>query len=248
MKKIMLIAGCSHAAGSEIDGTEDSLYNRQHSFGNLLAYKMEYEPINIAEAGSTNPTILRTVLEWIASEYDSSTMDLFVLVPWTESSRIELPVERRNGNFNNPAAGWHSKNRACYTYLNQGWQGGTDEEREMMPYYQKFIANHLLYLEILSANMVLHLQSFLKMKNINYLMCDTMHMFEIRHEHLTFYIRQIDNTKYASIADANKSFFWKYRNAGYENPKAKYWHHNEEPHRLFADELYAFIKENHVYN
>ena len=40
MEKIMLIAGCSHAAGSEIDGTEDSVYNRQHSFGALLAVKM----------------------------------------------------------------------------------------------------------------------------------------------------------------------------------------------------------------
>ena len=30
-EKILLIAGCSHAAGSEIDGDEDSQYNRDHS-------------------------------------------------------------------------------------------------------------------------------------------------------------------------------------------------------------------------
>lgn len=35
-EKIMLVTGCSHAGGSEIDGTEDSAYNREHSFGNVL--------------------------------------------------------------------------------------------------------------------------------------------------------------------------------------------------------------------
>jgi hypothetical protein len=36
-EKILLIAGCSHTAGSEIDGSEDSKHNRKHSYGNQLA-------------------------------------------------------------------------------------------------------------------------------------------------------------------------------------------------------------------
>jgi len=247
MKKIMLIAGCSHTAGSEIDGTEDSIFNRQHSFGNLLAYRMGFEPINISENGGTNPTILRTILEWIDSQYDPATMELFVLPAWTESSRMEIPVHREQ-YIHLTSADWHSKNKYRYLYLNQGFEGRTPKEREMMPFYQKFIADHLLYLEILSANMILHLQSFLKMKKINYLMCNTMHMFDTRNEHLDFYIKQVDHTRYMNLTETPKSFFWKYRLAGYENPKAKYWHHAEEPHRLFVEDLYTFIKENHVYN
>ena len=42
------------------------------------------------------------------------------------------------------------------------------------------------------------------------------------------------------LLDNDAAFFWHYRNAGYENPKAKYWHHNEEPHRLFAEKLFNF--------
>ena len=34
-EKIMLIAGGSDLAGSEIDGSDDSYYNRDNSFGNL---------------------------------------------------------------------------------------------------------------------------------------------------------------------------------------------------------------------
>jgi hypothetical protein len=243
----MLIAGCSHAAGSEIDGTDDSPYNRQHSFGNLLAQKMDFEPINIADNGATNPTILRTILEWISENYDPTTMELFVLVPWTESSRMEFPWDDKIG-YKDSYADWISKYRYYYKYINQGYAGGNEEERKKMPYYQKFIADHLAYLEILSANTILQLQYFLKMKKINYLMCNTMHMLDWRYKHLDFHIKQIDRTKYRELLDADKAFFWKYRHAGYENPKAKYWHHNEEPHRLFADELYTFIKDNHVYS
>jgi hypothetical protein len=40
----------------------------------------------------------------------------------------------------------------------------------------------------------------------------------------------------------DQSFFIKYKNLGYTNLKAKYWHHDETPHAMFADELFKFIK------
>jgi hypothetical protein len=247
MKKIMLITGCSHAAGSEIDGTEDSQYNRQNSFGNLLANKMGYEPINIAENGGNNPAILRTTLEWFNEEYDPAKMEIFVLVAWSESSRLQLPVDGNLGH-GNLYANWRSKTSPGYMYINQGYPGGTPAEIEMMPYYHKFIANHLLYLELTSINLVLQMQYFLKMKNIKYLMCNTMHMIDNSYKHNSFYVDLVDRTKYMYLLESDLAFFWKYRYLGYSNPKAKYWHHNEEPHRLYADLLYKFIEDNHVHN
>ena len=88
MSKTCLIAGCSHTAGSEIDGDTDSPFNRQHSYGNLLANKLGYTPINIAVSGYTNSAIARSVLEY-CSEHDTS--DLSVVIGWSESSRIEAP-------------------------------------------------------------------------------------------------------------------------------------------------------------
>ena len=75
-EKILLIAGCSHAAGSEIDGTEDSSYNRQYSFGNLLANKLGCRAINISSSASNNQCIARTILEWFSECYNSEIMDL----------------------------------------------------------------------------------------------------------------------------------------------------------------------------
>jgi len=89
----MLIAGCSHAAGSEIDGTGDSKYNRQHSFGNLLAEKLGYRPINIAVTAATNMGIARSVLQWFSEQYDPAVQEVFVLIAWAECSRMEMPVK-----------------------------------------------------------------------------------------------------------------------------------------------------------
>ena len=57
-RKIFLSFGCSHTAGSEIDGRGDSDYNRQHSYGAKLAEKFGYdEHLNFAQCGGCNQRI-----------------------------------------------------------------------------------------------------------------------------------------------------------------------------------------------
>ena len=41
-EKILLIAGCSHTGGSEIDGSQDSKYNRINSFGGINRLDRKY--------------------------------------------------------------------------------------------------------------------------------------------------------------------------------------------------------------
>jgi hypothetical protein len=242
-KKIMLIAGCSHSSGSEIDGSQDSVYNRQNSFGNVLAVKMGYTPVNIAEPGSTNPSIARSVLQWFSEKYDSESMEVFVLVSWTDSSRMEVPWEGKTWyGDHNPFNDYNASTGEDYVRINLGWPGGNAEEKIFIAEYQKFMVKNETYLEIVSANLILQLQYFFKSKNINYLMCNSSHMFGKRNIHTNFYLNQIDTTKYYNIEDIEQSFYIKYKNAGYTNPKAKYWHHNETPHALYADELYNFIE------
>lgn len=242
-EKIILITGCSHAAGAEIDGTEDSSYNRKNSFGNMLAQKLDRRPVNIASSGSTNATIARSIIEWFDQNYNAETMDVFVLVAWTESSRLELPVERVQWyELANPSIDWVSESSRPYLRINQGWTGADSWEKDLLPGYQKFIAENLVYLEIASANLVLQIQYFLKMHGLDYLMCNTMHMFG-NDAHVKFYTNLIDKTKYIYCEDHTNDFYWKYRNAGFKNPKAKYWHHNEIPHELYAVELFDFINK-----
>ena len=245
-EKIALIAGCSHSAGSEIDGTEDSRYNRDNAFGSLLATSMGYRPLNISLNGSTNSGIARSILMWFDETYDPETMDVYVIVGWTESSRIEAPAKHRPSDFHsgNPSIEWYDSTASSYIRINYGWEGSGDYEKEIIREYHRFMEKNETYLEYQSACQVLMIQYFLSSLKVNYVMCDTMHMFVPDDPFVGHMLKLVDSNRYYNFNQTqDKSFFWKYRNMGYENPLAKYWHHNEEPHKLYAEELYKFIGE-----
>jgi hypothetical protein len=241
-KKIMLISGCSHTSGSEIDGNEDGEYNRLHSFGGVLAQKMNYMPVNIAEPGSTNPTIARSILEWFSAEYDPDQMEVFVVIGWTEITRMEVPTERISWyDQNSTHWEWYPESNRYYWRINMGWPGHDPEEKELIAKYHRFIAENERYLEIATLNLILQLQYFLKSHGIDYIMCSTMPIVT-KNTHTDFYIGCVDRDKYMDFMDNDKAFYWYYKNLGYQNPKAKYFHHDSTPHRLYAEKLYNFIE------
>lgn len=245
-EKIALIAGCSHSAGSEIDGNQDSSYNRDNAFGSVLAKKLGYRPLNISVTGATNSGIARSILMWFNEHYDPETMDVYVIVGWTESSRIEIPALHRPSDYHsgNPATEWYDSSANSYLRINYGWEGHDSYEKEVVPEYHRFMEKNEIYLEYQCANNVLMVQYYLKSLNIPYVMCNTMHMFTPDSLYISYLLQMIDTRYYYNFNTMqDESFYWKYKNMGYENPLAKYWHHNEEPHRLYAEELYKFIGE-----
>lgn len=240
-EKILLIAGCSNAAGHEIDGQQDSVYNRKNCFGARLADKMGYAPVNIALGGQSNPSIMRSVLTWLDQVYNPETQDLIVLVAWTESSRMDIPsrsqIDYKQGNL---YADWFSIASKMFRQINAGMTSEHFDDVVMLERYQEFQAHNLTYLEIISAHCVLLLQYFLKLHRIRYVMCNTMKMFDPS-AYLSSYLPLIDLDNYMEPFEPEKSFFWYYRDQGYQNPKARYWHHDEIPHELYAQKLYDFI-------
>lgn len=244
-QKIMLIAGCSHTAGSEIDGNIDSLYNRQNSYGNLLAKSLGYTPINIAVAGFTNSAIARSVLEWFSTQ-NLDDKEVFVLIGWTECARVEAPFEYPtfHNETNAKDADWFSNTSINFLQINVGHKNFSEREKDIQSDYQNFIVRRTEYLEMVSANLVLQLQYFLKYKEVKYLMLNTSHMFSSEYnKYLQFYLQLIDKTNYYNFNNNKLSFFHKFKELGFKNFKAKYAHHNEEPHKLYARELYRFIME-----
>jgi hypothetical protein len=245
-EKIAVIAGCSHSSGAEIDGELDSRYNRDNAFGSLLASKLGYRPINIAINGSSNAGIARSILMWFDENYDPNTMDVYVIVGWTESSRLEIPAKHRPSDFHsgNPSVEWYDSSANSYLRINYGWTGDDEFEKSIVPKYHQFMAENETYLEYQAASNVLMVQYFLKSLNVPYVMCNTMHMFVPNDHFVSYLLRMVDKKYYYNLdSGQDSSFYWKYRNLGYENIKAKYWHHDKEPHKLYAEELYAFIGE-----
>ena len=238
-EKILLITGCSHAAGHEIDGSMDSDYNRQHSFGNILANKLGRTAVNISIGGSANTTIARTTLEWITQCYNPETTDLMVLVAWTESARVEAPIDW-DKPYVDPNVDWRASSLTQFLRINPGTQAFTESEKTEIDFWKKFIPKQHEWLELYSLNLILQLQYFFKMQHINYLMTNTGYVYKDT-KHTNMYHSLIDHSKYKAADDFGESFYKKYKNLGYVNPKAKWWHHDEIPHALYSDELYSFV-------
>lgn len=244
-EKILLIAGCSHAAGSEINGQEDSVYNRQHAFGALVAEHFGYKSVSIAQNGMNNSGISRSILKWFQKNYDPSRMEVFVLVAWTECTRLEVPMERLYYyNHSSNAADWFDQTANHYMRVTFGWEGGDPEEKAIVPQYHKFMAQNETFLELQSVQLVLQIQYFLKSLNVNYLMCNSLYMFNNKVKQVKELLSLIDETKYYRVLDNEASFYQRYKDLGYVNELAKYWHHGEEPHRLYAKELIDYIEES----
>lgn len=245
MEKILLIAGCSHAAGSEINGQEDSVYNRQHAFGALVAEHFGYRSVNIAQNGMSNSGIARSILKWFQKNYDPTRMKVFVLVAWTESTRLEVPMERiYYYDHCSKAADWFDETANQYMRVTFGWDGGDPEEKAIIPYYHKFMGQNETFLELQSVQLVLQIQYFLKSLNVNYLMCNSLYMFTKKVKQVEEFLALIDETKYYRVFNNEASFYQRYKDLGYVNELAKYWHHGEEPHRLYAQELIDYMETN----
>lgn len=240
--KILLISGCSHAAGSEIDGNIDSAYNRSNSFGNLFAEKLGYRPINTAIGGSNNQCISRTVLEWFHKNYNEHEMDVKVLISWTEPTRIDFPVavdRKQYDEERNPSSDFFSITARDYLKVNIAWKGLNDWEKSVLSSCHAFMAENPIYFEVLSANIILQMQYFFKSLNIDYIMCNSTHLFS-KSEQIKFHLDLIDKKNYLNFNNNSESFFIKYKELGFVNEKAKWYHHGEIPHRLFSEELYNF--------
>lgn len=248
--KILLIAGCSHTSGSEIDGTEDSVYNRHNSFGGVLAQKLDRRSVNIAQVAMSNSGIARSIMNWFKYQYNPDTMDVNVLIAWTESTRLETPRSKR-AYYESSAMScdWFDPSSNDYFRVNMGFFGGPGEDENMFKFFHEYMARFPEMSEISSANFVIQIQNYLRLLHIPYLMCNVMHMFSSPVcRHVQHYLDFIDNSKYYKMLDNAASFYPKYKNLGFVNEKAKYWHHGEGPHKAYANELYKFIGDNNVFS
>jgi len=240
----LLIAGCSNAAGYEISGIEDCKHNRRKSFGNQLAKKMGLEPVNIALGASSNPAIVRSVREWIGEHGKPAR----VLVAFTELTRLDVPSPYKiwYGEMN-PAVTWYNGYMDEFLQVNSGWAGANDQERKIVAYWHDYQVRQEKMMWLHTINLQWGLQNYLKLLGIPYTFCNTMYMYpNNNHEGFNHYCGQdwahIDESNYMYARDNSRCFYWYYKNLGHENPLAKYWHHDETPHALYAEALYDFIQ------
>ena len=252
MANYMLIAGCSHAAGSEIDGNLSSTDNCKASFGNVLAGMIDHEPINIARNGSSNSAIHRSVLNWFTLNKDiveNINNNIFVLVNWAESCRIEAPLPNASGHSQDACADWADPSFLDSIQINAMMETHMVAEHERGEFMaaHRFLVSSEVYMEMQTAKDALSLQYFFQVHKIRYLMTNSGEAFHNKNmRHLKPYLTKLDTARYYKYRDNDYGFYEKYRQAGMKNPNAKYGHHGADAHYSRATDLANYIKQKNI--
>jgi len=252
----LLIAGGSDPMGSEIDGTQDSEYNRAHSFAGRLTDPgrifADYEAVNICAGGISNSFILRNTLLWFDKYYDPDFTEVYVIVGWADSARWEIPSMLSSDVYgNNPHAQWLAEENNDYLSVNLGWihpdRPDFPDQEHNQKIYHEFITNFTEQMELNSLNFALQLQWFLKSKNVPYLMIDTLHNVKLEDSIFnTPYANMIDQKRYINFGKPQDAFYYKYEKLGYTNPKAQYYHHGEDAHLHYSHTLEDHILKHNL--
>ena len=193
--------GCSHTAGSEIDGLGDSDYNRQHSYGAYLAKKFDYDHMNFAICGGSNQRIFVLTTQVLKEilvggcnlvPYLREHHKYFFLIGWTSLNRTDLRYNNDQRLLSKKEIKLQKMNRAAEEIYEQCGDAGDKLDNKVVPAcvgmnpsiindrdlrrtieYIPYITNNVVMADCL-ASYIFALQTMLETNNIDYYMFNSI--------------------------------------------------------------------------
>ena len=245
MERLLVINGCSHAAGSEIEapGIGDSEECRNRSFGALLAKKLNRTPVHLALPGGSNDWIYRSTAAWLGDNrqrIENKEVDVLFLIHWTGAERFEYrfwqPYKTDHINYKHD-----NYYRSISIGTDQDFQG---EDRLIFKTFCKMFVNGKNYWSDNKIKNIIALQSLLKSFNCNYWFGNA---FDTFFETPTYHsmIKLLDK-RYFPHYDNNKlAYYWYCKNHGFNNqdPTNRFWHLNGQAHEFYSIWLHKEIND-----
>lgn len=233
----ILINGCSHSAGSEIEGSAigESHYNRKNCFGAQVAKKLNASYTNLAGPGSGNDYICRSTLFWCLQNKEKIKNTLF-LIHWTSPWRMDYFV---NKHIEEDDLFWQDEiydKNVGHINPQHSWPNFYKEDRKIIKKVQHFFLNDTHW-QIQKYLNIIYLQTILKGFNAKYIFKNA-HIALPRAGRYKSYYEQIDSKYFIGLFDENNSFFEHCLNAGYDIDGQMYWHHKLPAHTYWANKLY----------
>jgi hypothetical protein len=220
-KMKLLVAGCSHSAGSELiepwhpkDATQ--------AYGQHVADALGCtDYVNIAGPGWSNEWIAYTLTEWLEQCEDLD--DWFVLIGWTGMARIPAYCDETNE----------------VVHLCPGQHRLSLYSRRIQRAYEHLFATQLPVAECIRIEhtRILNMQMLLKQLNVRYLMFDTVWT-----NHDLCSDRFIDHARYFRYNDKENDY-WSYYKRHYWDGSERWQNHAPaEYHKYWAELLVDHIR------
>ena len=234
----ILINGCSHSAGSEIEGSGigEGNYNREHCFGALLSKRLGVPYTNIALPGASNDYINRTTCMWILDNPTLIKKTLF-LINWTGSNRSEIFFNEYTGSTY-----WHfiphvSDKSVGHIHTDHYAPMFPEEMHRNLTVLSKYMFVNEEHWEINRYLNIINLQTILKSNNLNYIFKNGFQWCAAG-ERYNYYRDKIDNKKFIGFDNEEHSFFEHCLNEGFSIAGQQYYHHRQAAHEYWANRLY----------
>jgi hypothetical protein len=255
--------GCSHSAGSEIDGKGDSNYNRKNSFGGVLArdyFKGDWDHQNFSICGGSNNRIFELTCAVLADIINKDGVltpgddrNFFFLIGWTSLNRVDLRYpgpERWTQCGDAFKLDQHMFPGAigCNPKMIQN----SDIRRafEMAPWY----ADDALKQTQL-ASQIMAVQSMLRAYNIDFYMFNAIENYmrwsaeppvNWNTDSVESMYKLIDTNTYYYPTDPHQNYYrWCTEQKGHTNMSNKYWHLGQEAHNDWAGHIFPEIKKTY---
>lgn len=221
--------GCSQTAGREVlvnDPDAPDWVSNKHVWAKHLMdlINEDGEYVNLAESGSSNDSIYRSTIEYLAS--CKSHKDMFVGIMWTEPQRFEFEL-MDGSKIDIIAASKANRN---------------SEEK----YLRKFVNEYMAYKDLTAKrnlNYFLSMEKILESLGIPYIMCNGFNNSHFYRDDL------VAGSPYMALSTyKGKSLFIEDRLSlfGVLNDKfemTKHYHFREDAHKYYAYHLHNILGE-----
>lgn len=235
----ILINGCSHSAGSEIEGSGigEGDYNRENCFGAVLAKRLGLGYTNLALPGGSNDYINRSTNMWILDNFELAKKTLF-LIHWTGSNRSEIFFNESNTESYWNFIPYVSDKNVGHIHADHYAPIFPKELQRNLDTLSKHMFINEEHWEINRYLNAINLQTVLESFNFKYIFRNGFQACATDSRYL-YYQQKIKQNNFIGFGDTKYSFFEHCLDAGFSVEGQQYWHHRKEAHEYWANILFT---------
>lgn len=231
----ILINGCSHSAGSEIEasGMGESVFNRENCFGAHLAKMLKVNKVNLAQPGGSNDYIADSTMLWCL-EHLELVKNTFFLIHWTSAERTDFYTN----SYNSPKSqDWVFDSNFGHIHPEYHCPNFPKEDLAYVKQLTKYLFISETHWEINRLLNIIKTQALLKSLGAKYAFYNSFDPL-IKSKRYQKYHQLIDENTYHKPFKQNQSFYYWAIDKGHNIEGQVFWHHKLPAHTAYAKKLF----------
>jgi len=236
----VLINGCSHSAGSELEGSGigEGNYNRDNCFGAQFAKSLGCTYTNIAYPGGSNDYIARSTMYWILDNKELAKNTLF-LIHWTGTDRTEYFYDE--GETSSYDFITHTADKKVAHLHPQHYPDWAPAKwKKNLDVLSTNLFINQVHWDINRYNNIISTQELLKSNGYKYIFRNGFQCCENKPRY-QYYIDKIDKENFLHFDNLQESFYEHCVEGGFDISGQEYWHHKLAAHTYWSNRLLSLL-------